>query len=72
MDTKELALEFWRNGYLYIENFFDTVLMDRLDIVIRDHYGVQPAFEHSTEFLEKAQTEVVPWFPQNEGASEHQ
>jgi len=58
---------FERDGYVVIENFFDDELMDHLDQVIRDYYGNNPDFWHNDEFLEKAKTEVVPWFPQREG-----
>ena len=36
-------------------------------MTIRGYYGDNPDFWHNDEFLEKAQTEVVPWFPQQEG-----
>lgn len=67
MDLKELLKTFTRDGYIVLENFFDADLMDRLDGVIRDYYGDNPDFWHSSEFLSKAKTEVIPWFPQNEG-----
>ena len=41
--------------------------MDDLDGIIRAYYGDSPEFWHNDEFLEKSRTEVVPWFPQNEG-----
>jgi hypothetical protein len=41
--------------------------MDALDGVIRGYFGDNPDFWHNDEFLDKAQTEVVPWFPQREG-----
>ena len=67
MNINELAKSFSRDGYVVIENFFDDALMDHLDGLIRDYYGDSPDFWHNEEFLSKAQTEVVPWFPQREG-----
>ena len=67
MNIKERISDFERDGFLVIEDFFDAELMDRLDGIIRAYYGDNPDFWHNDEFLEKAQTEVVPWFPQQEG-----
>ena len=69
MDEGSLARRFHDEGYLVIEDFFEPTLMDELDAVIRAHYGSSPDFWHSDEFLQKSQTEVVPWFPQNEGVA---
>ena len=66
METTMLASKFERDGFLVIEDFFELALMDHLDQVIRNHYGENPDFWHDDEFLEKSQTEVVPWFPQQE------
>lgn len=66
-DYKALAEQFWRDGYLVIENFFDEDLMNNYNQLILDHFGMQPDFAHTEEFLEKAAVEVVPWFPQREG-----
>ncbi len=67
MNEASLASRFREEGYLVLEDFFDGALMDSLDGIIRDYYGDKPEFWHNDEFLEKSQTEVVPWFPQNEG-----
>lgn len=61
------ARQFDAQGYLVIEDFFGSALMDSLDGEIRENYGDNPEFRHDDEFLEKSRTEVVPWFPQNEG-----
>lgn len=61
---------FDRDGYLVLEDFFDSELMQRLDKLIRDYYGTSPDFWHNDEFLEKSKTEVVPWFPQREGVQD--
>lgn len=66
-DYDKLAETFWLQGYLLIENFFSSDLMDDYNRVILNHYGVDPAFSHNDEFLQKASTEVIPWFPQAEG-----
>lgn len=67
MNTSELLREFERDGYVIVEDFFDAGLMDGLDRIIRTHFGDDPDFFHNDEFLDKAQTDVIPWFPQNEG-----
>jgi ectoine hydroxylase len=72
MDTQSLAKQFWDQGYLVIDNFFDTSLMDRLDRIIVDHYGDTPEYWHNHEFLNKAVTEVIPWFPKDEGVNDFQ
>lgn len=67
LDYTALAQQFWRDGYLVIEDFFDDNLMDRYNIQILNHFGLRPEFEHTDEFLQRAQVEVTPWFPQREG-----
>ncbi len=69
MDIQALTEQFWRDGYLVIEDFFEPTVMDELDALIRDHFGTDPDFWHTDEFLSAAQTEVIPWFPQQEGSS---
>lgn len=70
MNATQLAAQFWRDGYLVLEDFFRTSAMDRLDELIRRRYGEDPQFWHNEEFLTKARTEVIPWFPQQEGVTE--
>ena len=70
MDIEKLKSSFERDGYVVVEDFFDDGLMDRLDGVIRGYYGDNPDFWHNDEFLSKARTEVVPWFPQREGVED--
>lgn len=67
MDLTNVLTDFERDGYVVIEKFFATGLMDELDRLIREHFGDNPDFLHDNEFLDQAQTEVIPWFPQNEG-----
>ncbi|MCY4016469.1 MAG: phytanoyl-CoA dioxygenase family protein [Gammaproteobacteria bacterium] len=64
-----LAGRFWQDGFLVIEHFFDAVRMDELDGPIRAHFGADPDYRHSDEFLFEAQTEVIPWFPRQAGGS---
>lgn len=52
-----------------MEDFFELSLMDELDGLIRDHFGSDPKFAHTDEFLESAKTDVIPWFPQQDGES---
>lgn len=65
--TNEARSRFEQDGCLLIENFFAPELMDELDVLIRAHFGESPGFLHNDEFLEKSQTDVIPWFPQREG-----
>ena len=58
---------FERDGYLVVDDFFDTELMIELDRLIGGHFGDTADFLHSDEFLDKAKTDVIPWFPQIEG-----
>lgn len=69
MNYSTLANEFWEEGYLVVDDFFDADLMDELDGLIVDHFGDNPDFWHTEEFLDKSKTEVIPWFPQNDGPS---
>lgn len=70
MNTDRLLRQFQADGYLVIDDFFDASLMDCLHKQIISHFGDDPAFLHTDEFLDKAKTDVIPWFPQNDGASE--
>lgn len=67
MNIEALSRQFWDQGFLVLEDFFDPSLVDRLDAQIRGHFGEDPDFWHEREFLDRAQTEVIPWFPQDEG-----
>ena len=64
---QEYAKRFWRDGYVVIENFFSDELMDEYNRKVLEHYGMNPDWEHSDEFVERSSTEVVPWFPYREG-----
>ncbi|CAM2070156.1 Phytanoyl-CoA dioxygenase family protein [Sulfidibacter corallicola] len=64
MNVHTLAERLWCDGYLHLENFFDLDLMDRLHDLILAHYGPDPEHFHNQEFLSRAATEVIPWFPQ--------
>ena len=68
-DHEQLASQFWEAGYLYVDGFFESELMDELDQLIVEHYGEAPGFLHTEEFLRKSKTDVVPWFPQNDGVT---
>ncbi len=70
MQTEDIVAAFEVDGFVAIENFFETELMDQLDRVIRSHFGNDPEYFHNDEFLDKAQTDVIPWFPQNEGVAD--
>lgn len=70
MDFKKLKVQFWKDGYLHLPGFFPVKLMEKLNGHIMDHFGANPDFWHTDEFLEKAKTEVIPWFPQQEGVND--
>lgn len=44
--------------------------MNKLEALSNEHFGTDPAFEHNAEFLDKSQTDVIPWFPQDEAVSQ--
>lgn len=67
MNAEEIAKQFWEEGYLVFENFFDNVLMDSYNKLILAHFGMNPDWEHTDEFITKSAVEVVPWFPYREG-----
>jgi hypothetical protein len=69
MNVQSIVADFTRDGFVCIENFFEDELTSRMDEVIRGHYGDEPGFSHNEEFLTKGKTEVIPWFPQQKGAS---
>lgn len=71
MDLENLHEEFWENGYLVLDDFFEPELMAQMDTIIRGYFGDDPQFWHEQEFLEKSKTEVIPWFPQNPDLPEH-
>jgi hypothetical protein len=66
MDYKKLANDFWENGYVILESFFDSELMDEYNGLILDHFGSNPSWEHTDEFIDKSAVQVVPWFPYRE------
>lgn len=67
MKMTDLSKTFWQQGYLVMNDFFSTELMDSLQNVILEHYGLDPDYEHEAAFLSKSATEVIPWFPQRSG-----
>lgn len=69
IDIKQLAQQFWEEGYLVLPDFFDGDLMDEYHQRILAEMGLDPQFFHNEEFLSKAATEVIPWFPQREGVN---
>ncbi len=67
MDDDKIIEEFWKNGFVIFENFFSAPLMDEYNNKILNHYGVNPSWEHTNEFITKSSVEVIPWFPYREG-----
>lgn len=69
MNYEKLAQQFWRDGFLMIEDYFDHRLMDEYNELIVGHFGMQPEYLHNEEFLARSGAEVIPWFPQREGVN---
>jgi len=67
IDVKTYAKKFWQDGFIHIENFFSSELVELYNEKIIEHFGMSPDFSHSDEFIEKSAVEVIPWFPQREG-----
>lgn len=67
MNDKALANQFWQQGYLVLDSFFEDRLMDTYQSQIVEHFGHDPQYCHNEEFLKKSDTDVIPWFPQMEG-----
>ena len=67
MHLEQIRQDFWQQGFVELVDFFDATLMDELQSLIVQHYADFPEFSHSQEFLDKSATEVIPWFPQQEG-----
>ena len=65
MNPEKLASDFWENGYLVLDDFFEAEVMNAMDRNIRNHFGEDPEFWHEEEFLSRSKTEVIPWFAQN-------
>ncbi|MEM9386801.1 MAG: phytanoyl-CoA dioxygenase family protein [Pseudomonadota bacterium] len=70
MEFAALKRTFERDGYVVIEDMFDPATMDRLECSIAEHFGDRPEFLHDGQFITKAKTEVIPWFPQREGVTD--
>lgn len=71
MDFETLASDFWEQGFLVLNDFFEPALMNEMDRNVRDYFGDDPQFWHEQEFLNKSKTEVIPWFPQNPDLPEY-
>ncbi|MBK1875581.1 phytanoyl-CoA dioxygenase family protein [Pelagicoccus mobilis] len=67
MNIEAATEEFWKNGYLVIENAFSTDLMDRLHGHIMDHFSQSDPSILTDEFTQVSKCEIVPWFPQRDG-----
>ncbi len=67
MDIQKASQDFWKNGYLVIENVFETDLMDRLHDHIMDHFASADSSVLTDDFTKASKCEIVPWFPQRDG-----
>ncbi|WP_194765707.1 phytanoyl-CoA dioxygenase family protein [Tamlana sp. I1] len=67
MDIENAIKSFWEEGYIILEHFFEDALMDEYNALIQAHFGVNPNWEHTNEFISKSAVEVIPWFPYREG-----
>ena len=70
MNASTLQQKFDRDGYFVLDGFFDDKQKNPIDRLIHKHFGENPNVQHNDEFLNKSQTEVMPWFPQQEGVSD--
>ena len=50
-----------------MKRFFQDDMMIKFNNMILEHFGMNPDWEHSDDFVQKSATEVVPWFPMREG-----
>ena len=66
MNLEAIREEFWREGFVVLEDFFPADLMDQYNNLIMEHYGIDPSWEHTDEFIQKSGVEVIPWFPYKE------
>ena len=66
MDLEKIRKEFWENGYVIFENFFDADLMDEYNQKILDHFQSNPDSELNDEFESVSKVQVIPWFPYRE------
>ena len=66
-EITQYAKQFWQNGFIVIDDFFDGDIISLYNEKIIEHFGMNPEFEHTDEFIEKSAVEVIPWFPQREG-----
>ena len=62
MDFKKIRDTFWDQGYVIFEKFFDDSLMDLYNDKILEHFGVNPDWEHTDEFISKSAVEVIHGF----------
>ncbi|NQZ89876.1 MAG: phytanoyl-CoA dioxygenase family protein [Colwellia sp.] len=69
IDVHKYAKQFWRDGFIHIEDFFPAELVNLYNEKIIGHFGMTPKFAHTDEFIEKSAVEVIPWFPQREGVT---
>lgn len=65
-----LARRFWRDGFVLLDEHFPDERMRRLDDLIVRHFGADPAFAHTEEFLADSGADVIPWFPQRDGVDD--
>ena len=66
-DYSQYVELFWKQGYVILENFFADDVMDEANEKILAHFGMNPKWEHTNEFITRSAVEVVPWFPYREG-----
>lgn len=63
MNIQALSQTFWLEGYIHIPGFFSSDEMDVLNTLCLNHFGLDPSWEHTSEFIDKSNCEIVPWFP---------
>ena len=70
MTNEDYVKQFWEEGYLHIPGFFDSDQMDQFNDICLKHYGLDPKWEHTDEFIERSNCEIVVWFPLNDEVNE--
>ena len=69
-DLTRLHDEFWRQGYLVLENFFPERMMADYRRAIIDYFAGRDSYSHSEEFRQLSRVQIQMWFPQKKGVTD--
>lgn len=70
MNYHHLVESFASQGYLHLSSVFAEALMTRINRICLEHFGMNPDWAHTDEFITASNCEIVPWFPLREGVGE--